>query len=269
MQKGEVANRPLSPAEQQLYALVPHDGSTVGNVATSNYLGWSQDTYWMVRDSLEEKGLVARGRGRGGSIRRTQPIDAPVSVEAAPCDIPAGPNRVAESDLYEPLLLVLADDWAKDQRADLVAVEDTSQQGRRATGGRWSRPDLVTVEVKTFEYVPGKFLEVTTFEVKPCDQIEITAVYEALAHRRSATHSYVLLHVPTDDQALLDAVADVRSVARSHGIGVVVVGDPGDYSTWDILESAERVQPDPSQLDQFIGQQLPSKTKKRIARALR
>lgn len=37
-----------------------------------------------------------------------------------------------------------------------------------------------------------------TFEVKPSDAIDVTAVYEVLAHLRSATHAYVIFHVPDD-----------------------------------------------------------------------
>jgi hypothetical protein len=41
---------------------------------------------------------------------------------------------------------------------------------------------------------------------------------EALAHRRAATRSYVLLHVPTAEaEVLQEAVSDVALVARSHG----------------------------------------------------
>jgi hypothetical protein len=98
----------------------------------------------------------------------------------------------------------------------------------------------------------------------------VQAVYEALAHRRTATHSYVLLHVPSDQAVVLDeAIQNVRTVARSHGIGVVVAADPSDYSTWDEQEEAQRVEPDPERLNLFIDTQLSDKVKSRIARGLR
>jgi len=50
--------------------------------------------------------------------------------------------------------------------------------------------------VRTYRYLPGKYMEVVTFEVKPFDAIDVKAVYEALAHLRSSTHAYVILHVP-------------------------------------------------------------------------
>lgn len=158
---------------------------------------------------------------------------------------------------------VLRNDWAKDRRANFLSVENTARQGRQPTGGTWSRPDLVTVGIKTYAYVPGKFLELTTFEVKPADVVNVQAVYEALAHRRSAIHSYVLLHVPSTSAASLrETIDDVRGVARSHGIGLIVAGNAADYTTWEELEEAVRVEPDPDRLDTFVATQLSDLTKR-------
>lgn len=51
---------------------------------------------------------------------------------------------------------VIASDWAKDRRARPLAVEITAHAGG---GGIWSRPDIVSVEVRAFPYVPGKNLD--------------------------------------------------------------------------------------------------------------
>jgi hypothetical protein len=79
----------------------------------------------------------------------------------------------------------LVADWAQDRRQDLLAVEITASRGGHR--GIWSRPDIVTVEVRTFQYLPGKYLEITTFEIKSFGSVNVQAVYEALAHRRAAT----------------------------------------------------------------------------------
>nr|WP_143546975.1 hypothetical protein [Rhodococcus sp. 06-418-1B] len=114
------------------------------------------------------------------------------------------------------------------------------------------------MRVKEFKFVPGTFLEVQTFEVKPFTQLDVLAVYEALAHRRAATHSWVALQVPShlvDD--LEESVEGVVKVAASHGIGVVTFAVETDYTTWRILAEPERFQPDPEQLNDFIETQLP------------
>lgn len=264
--------------EQKLYDRLPVDGSAVGNKTLRSGLRWSEKRYWGVRDGLVDRGLASRGHGRGGSLRRS--IESPASQDAEIIEVAevkliapaASPPLIVlrEIHLYEPLAQVLLESWGKDRRSIPAAVDIVAQQGKRQTGGRWSRPDIVTVEVRTYEYVPGKHLEITTFEVKPADQIDITAVYEALAHRRASTRAYVMLHVPAPLAVGLEAaVQQVRDVGASHGVGVVVFDDPCDYDTWDILEEAERFEPDPEKLNDFIVTQLPADTKSRIARLLR
>lgn len=261
--------------QRALYEAVPADGDTITNPTLRKKLGWSADDderYFRARNALEDAGLIVRGRGRGGVVRRLA-----VSSEAVADGTPVvaeSPEAVAESlgrelNLYEPLAKVIRAEWAKDRRIEPLAVEITAQQGRRATG-IWARPDIVSIEVRTFAHVPGKYLEVVTFEVKPSDAVTVQAVYEALAHRRAATHAYVLLHVPDKDRGELEPlVAEVAEVARGHGIGVITAADPSDYETWDEREAAQRVEPDPSRLDAFISQQLSDRARRDIALAVR
>ena len=150
-----------------------------------------------------------------------------------------------------------------------LAIEVTAAQGRRRTGGRWTRPDLVSAAAWTYRYLPGKYMEVVTFEVKPFDAIDVSAVYEALAHLRSATHAYVIFHVPADqEETVAETVDETCHVARSHGVGLIVMGDPADFATWDEKEEARRCEPDPQRLDEFIAVQLSQDAHDRIARAL-
>jgi hypothetical protein len=243
-------------------------------------LGWDSDRYFRARDALVDLGLVVRGRGRGGVVRRVlsdsaveeRTVAVVVDTRGDAATTAATVEAVIKNELalYEPMRRVIATAWAKDHRRDPLAVEITALQGRRATGGTWSRPDIVSVEVRTFAYVPGKYLEVATFEVKAANAINVQAVYEALAHRRAATHSYVLLHVPADQvDSLEDAVADVAEAARSHGIGVITAVDPEDYNTWEDREEARRVEPDPERLNAFVATQLDGATRDLISRRLR
>ena len=147
---------------------------------------------------------------------------------------------VHETDLYPDIQATLGTFWAKERQIEPLAVEITAAQGRKATGGWWTRPDLVSVAVRTYRYLPGKYMEVVTFEVKPSDAITVTAVYEALAHLRSATHTYVIFHVPDEDAELVKQT----------------------------IEEAHRVELDPERLDEFISVQLSQAAHDRIARAL-
>lgn len=71
----------LSKATQQrhtktLLSHIPEDGSAIGNRALMNSLGWDESTYTSARDGLVEDGLVLKGGGPGGTLRRAEAIEA-------------------------------------------------------------------------------------------------------------------------------------------------------------------------------------------------
>src|ERR1044072_1149451 len=105
---------------------------------------------------------------------------------------------LTEDQLYDPVAKVLKDRWVKDNRFRASVVEVTAKQGKRDTGGKWCRPGVAVVAITSYVDVPGKHLDVATFEVKGNDFVDVTAVYEALAHRRAATPAYVIFHVHAD-----------------------------------------------------------------------
>lgn len=241
----------LSPEQKELLAGVPHDGSAVGNVSLRKALGWSFDRYFAVRDSLVDADLLALGKGKGGSVRRVVIDPDPPTVFAH------------ELDLYPPLRRVIEQEWARARRTTPIAVAVTGTLGRADTGGIWTRPDITCVARRTFTYVPGTHLDVTTFEVKRVDALDVRAVFEAVAHRRAATEVYVLVYTPfgsTDDD-----FRDVSEVAAAHGVGFITADDPSAFDTWDERVSPERVPTDPAVLDDFIRRQLPAADRDVIA----
>lgn len=255
----------------RLLTLVPPDGTAVGNISLIRQLGWSEKRYWYARDSLLETGVLVRAKGGGGAVRRTHVDESTVTAESAEAE---GIGTAAliykhEVDLYPPIRETLWDSWSKERQIDPLAVEITASQGGKVTGGRWTRPDLVSVAVRTYRYLPGKYMEVVTFEVKPSDAVTVTAVYEALAHLRSATHAYVIYHVPDDiAESVKQVIDEARRVGRAHGVGVITMGNPKQWETWNELEEARRVEPDPERLDEFIAVQVSPEARDRIARAI-
>lgn len=223
-----------------------------------------------------DKGLVIRGPGRGEVIRRSQAAQSRAGhVVAIVIDGDKADTEVTEAAitneiaLYAPMPEVNQRDWARERRQDPLAVEITALGGSRPHGF-WSHPHITTVEVRTFEYVPGKHLDVNTFETKSPGSVNVQAVYEALARRRAATRSYVLFYIPPGRAASLNEdVEDVATVARTHGIGVLTAQDPSDYDTWEELEEARRVPADPEKLNGFIAAQLSEGARSLISRRLR
>lgn len=245
----------MNEEEQQLFDQVPADSSYITNPELQRRLNWDRDRYWNVRNVLVDRGLLAVARGRGGLVCRVPQVPAVLQPgEVAP--VPEVPPQVREEELYQPLAAVLNAEWAREKRLERWIVHTTARQGRRETGGRWSRPDLVIVTQSTYPYIPGRHFDVITFEVKPSDAIDITAVYEALAHLRAATKAYVLLHVPdADADRLSDTLAEVCAEAKKHGIGVVVVSQPGDFAGWEEMVEPVRQEPEPRRLNDFLATQ--------------
>jgi hypothetical protein len=119
--------------------------------------------------------------------------------------------------------------------------------------------------VVNLPFVPGKHLDLTSFEIKPWTQLDVTAVYEALAHLRAVTRSFVFLHVPIEAEN--DTKVSVETIfdeCNRHGIGLIVAQDPGDYGKWDIRAQAVRRETDPVRLNDFIAQQLSPESKQKI-----
>ncbi len=187
--------------KEMLLGLVRGEQS-VGNVTLQRQLGWKAEKYWRIRDNLIDDGLLERGKGMGGSVRR------PVAP-----DYDSGSSKTTrsspESELYAPLLDVLKRDWIREMRIepDQIHFEITAKQGKKPTGGTWTRPDITAVSVRSFQYLPTKYLDVWTFEVKPVEYLDVTAVFEAASHASRATRSYALLEIPeTQDERAKEIV---------------------------------------------------------------
>jgi hypothetical protein len=237
----------------------------VGNVTLCGRLvgnGWTEELYWEIRNRLIERGLLAKGKGKGGSVRRV-----PLTV-AGMASIGVGTAATAlsqvdqayvayERDLYQPMIEVIKSRWAQDYRLDSLVAEITAAQGSKQTRGKWTRPDITVASFKTFPYVPGRHFDLITFEIKPTATIDVTVIYEALGHRRAATRSYALLHVPESEREALEPVLEEISLeAKRFGVGLVVAASPSDYDTWEEIVEAVRHEPDPERMNDFLAQQV-------------
>jgi hypothetical protein len=257
--------------EQQLLSSVP-EGGPVGNTSLYRALqmadaSWTQDRFWAIRNRLIERGNLERGKGKGGSVRRANAISPVTTVPQAA--EPIVEQIQAERDLYEPMSKVIKDNWSPDTGLDAVIVEVTAQGGRRSDG-KWSRPDITLASYKTYPYVPGRHFDLITFEVKATDGLDVTVVYEALAHRRAATRAYALLHVPEERKAALEEVLDeIVLEAKRVGVGVILAGLPNDYETWDEIVEASRVEPEPQRLNDFLSKQVSQGFREQIVRWFR
>lgn len=254
------------PDRELLLREVPEDGRSIGNFAIIRELDWEEDKYFRVRDALVSDGVLQKGRGRGGTVRRV------TTRNDAPAPRPAVLRNGNEDALYQPLAQVLAREWARDEMLpfDQLRVDVVARQGRRDTGGTWTRPDIVVSCVRTYIHIPGKHLDVWSFEVKPLEALDVLAVYEAAAHSGRVTRASALIQVPAQlaegEEALLERCEEE---ALRFGVGLITFIDAADYSTWETRVPSPRRSVDPVALEDFIVTQLPEDTRNKIAEWVR
>lgn len=259
----------IEEKQNELLASIP-DTSAIGNRSLRNKLGdtWTEELYWSIRNRLIERGLLEAGRGYGGSVKKVLQADQVTETEQSETIAEKIAQEYAkEHDLYVPIADVLRKQWTNEQGFDASRVEITAKQGSKLTGGKWTRPDVIAVGYKTFPYVPGRYLEVITFEIKPVTAIDVAAVYEALAHRRAATRAYLIVHIPKATPNNFDgAIEAISDESKKFGIGFIIAEDPSNFDTWEVRVEADRIEPDPYRLNEFIAQQATSELKEQIVR---
>jgi hypothetical protein len=256
----------IAKYETMLMQLVPAEAA-IGNTNLLRQLSvndqwWIKDRYFTIRNRLIEGGQLDLGKGKGGSVRRVR--SAPITLLQSRPVVSENGAPQSERDLYEPMFNVIKTDWSLDNGLDPVLVEITAQGGRRPDG-KWTRPDITVASYKTYPYVPGRHFDIITFEIKPYDNLDVTVVYEALAHRRAATRAYALLHVPAAHQTSLQEIVDeICLEAKRVGVGVIAAENPSNYQTWEELVDATRHEPEPQRLNDFLSKQVSQGFRERI-----
>jgi hypothetical protein len=92
---------------------------------------------------------MEKGRGRGGSVYRVEAVEP--KAKAA--------KKVKESDLYSMVSEYIETLWDKDNEIGQFVLERTASQGKRKTGGIWTRPDFALVALSLFSIsLQGRYL---------------------------------------------------------------------------------------------------------------
>lgn len=226
---------------REFYRTVPPKGDSIGPKELQKRLEIEEPEFEKWKRVLQEHELI--GTVQRGGIKR----------------LPRGDDDKREADYYKPLMRELRLNWAERRgreyhlRQRFLCVLDTSQGGR-AAHGRWTRPDITLLGGKVLPYLPGKFLDVVTFEVKL--KMPIDGLYEALAHRRRANFAYIVCIWPERDflRDPLDPKEQAAMVAEAtrQGVGVILVRQEDDIELWDELVEPVRHEPDPQHLHDFL-----------------
>lgn len=257
------------PDVARFLELVVGAGGRITNKLLQENLGWNDEKYWRVHQKLFDSGAIEKGRGYSGVVILVSEDDpiAAADVAAAEVDTPVKNIEVMrEAALYTPVLKQLNENWRMQRQLDQCHGEITALQGRRETGGSWSRPDVTVVGVKKYEFLPDRLLEVFSFEVKPSYDVSVKGVLEALAHREAATRSYVIYHTDGRDLGDFPEALRIEELAVRHGIGVFAAKDINDFKSWEEITSAPRSSPDPDTLDTFLKRTLSDEAKSLLRR---
>lgn len=174
-------------------------------------------------------------------------------------------SRPLEKELYEPVHSSLLKWWIPQEDIREYVLEITANQGRRQTGGMWTRPDIVCVGATAFPFVPGRSLEVTTFEIKKTIEEAVEGVYETAAHSAFAHRSFLVVQLPhamskKDDEDW----SRVLKESKRFGLGVTTLMDASNWQTYEIAVDAEFRNPGPAQINRFIATQLSDEGRQRL-----
>ncbi|WP_152485843.1 hypothetical protein [Euryhalocaulis caribicus] len=237
-------------------ALKKFEGYSV-NTNIQKELRWSDERYDEVKTSLIEKGMISKARGRGGAVRLSSELS----------ELPSKKKKsVRETDLYKPMLGIL-NSWLRNEigYSERNFISEVCGNKRHKGYGRWSQPDLIAAGYRSFQYlVPGKYLDIISFEVKTANNFDMTGVYEAAAHLRYVNYSYLIINDEISSWNKED-LESLKNECERIGIGLIESIKPDDKECWEIHVKALFQTPDPQLADDFIRRNFSDKSLKQIA----
>jgi hypothetical protein len=240
---------------------LPRDGGFRTNKEVRDDLGLTRDRYWDVRAGLLDEGVIIISRGHGGRVALKAPVDQLRALQTEPLsaqvkeEIAEAKEEIREEvELYEPFANSIKN-RAKDEGLEQTVVEIIARQGRRHTGGLWSRPDICQISVQNLPYLGQKVVEVTTFELKaaPCN---VDAVYETLSHSRRAHRSYLAIFCPDSGGEVKRQLERIKLECARTGVGLITFSDPGDFETFETLVEPTGNWADLSEVNEFVATQI-------------
>lgn len=254
---------------RHILSLLPEDGAPVVHRVMRTMLARrlerriDPDLYFAAVDQLTKAKIIGRARGRGGSMFLAGATD---EVVAPPS--PASVEEWSEARLMTPLRCYLENHFS--QSLDLppgstCIVVDTSSKGPK--NGQWARPDFVFISVMRFQLVPGRQVDVHSFELKAEAGGTVQAVHEALAQTRFTNFGHLAWHVPFGSRAEAK-LPEIVNQCEMHGIGLLVIRDPNDYRTWETFLDPAPKRTSPATIDAFLLSRLSSEQQEKLRRAI-
>ena len=204
----------------------------------------TQDDYFKALDVLEQRGLIGRLRGAGGQIYR-QKANAALT------------QPIAERNLMAPTLAFLSKEFVSSlelPKTSSSIVVDTSKMG--PVTGTWARPDFILITVTTYPLMPGRHVDVHSFELKNTTGGSVSSVHEALAQTRFTHYGHFIWHLPRGAKKEY-MLSEVLSQCDEHGIGFIRAYDPTNLiEGWEVLKTPRRKTTHVGVVDAFLQERL-------------
>ncbi|MEE9237619.1 MAG: hypothetical protein V3U52_07510 [Thermoplasmata archaeon] len=126
----------------------------------------------------------------------------------------------------------------------------TARQGSRATGGRYSRPDLTYVLVGRYPLSGAKYLDISSVEVKTWEAADdLVNAYEAIAYKRFSSEVYYAYESPSESQRISSAIEEIL---REEGIGIIRIWREGEDDKMRIDARPTRTPPSAIRLESHL-----------------
>ena len=139
-----------------------------------------------------------------------------------------------------------------DLRNYSLIVQNTAHGG--VTAGLWTRPDLAAAVVTRYTYAPTPQLDLYGFELKMPAGCTVYAVHEALAHTAFVNFPYLVAFLPDQAHSERETLPRMIEQAQKHGVGIIIVEDPADDDSYEIVLAAQHHNPKLKRVDDFISQ---------------
>ncbi len=126
----------------------------------------------------------------------------------------------------------------------------TAKQGSRATGGRFSRPDLTYLVVGRYPLSGEKYLHLISVECKLWSTADdFSSAYEAVAYQRFSTAVYYAYETPNEATKISSEIAEVL---KENAIGVIRIWRQGNLDVMRIDSEPEYVAPSLARLEAHL-----------------
>lgn len=252
----------LSEDAEKLLEALPSSGR-ITNQTAKNLTGWDANRLRKAKFELRDKGLVEIKASFGGPFGRTT-----LAPKVETTDKILASN---ERELYEPFK-----EWVKEEFSptDFIKGRDLfeviiSGDKRPVEASKWEIPDLISVSLKKYKFIPELDFQTISFELKPkSTAFNAMGVFEAVSHSKFGNKSYYCFEYPKDEDYLENSdYQRIEQEAKTHGIGLIQIwfkDKEKKFLDGKILLEAKDLKYDSSTLSLFIDRFFPDEIKHRL-----